>query len=350
MQKDWPAFRITFLLYAIVVLIPVNYYFASRSFQSMENDANIIHQLGVLNGNMQRLVKLAHDEQRDDLVANIDSTFSELDERFIHNSLNREYVEMFRAEEGYTLLYGCWDSLKSEMQSSQERSLLVKRSEQCWDIASDLTLTAEKMAEYKSEKMLNTLFLTLVLTMLAVVALIYFVRIYMKIQINRQAIRDTLTGLFNRKYFMEAIEKAQQMSYRHESTLSLLYLDIDHFRKINEELGKKSGDRLLAAAADLFNGFFRQSDTVCRLEGDDFVVIVPDAGLESATQLAERLIAEIQKHDFMLKMPVTVSVGVAQYHKGVASAELLEYAKNASKRAYSEGGNRVVVAEKRKGE
>jgi diguanylate cyclase (GGDEF)-like protein len=349
MQKDWPAFRITFLLYTIVVLIPVNYYFASRSFQSMENDASVIQQVGVLNGNIQRLVKLSPDEQREDLVANIDNAFGTLDERFIHDSLNREYVEMFRAEEGYELLYGCWDNLKTDLQSSRERGLVVKRSEQCWDIASDLALTAQKMAEFKSERMLNTLFLTLVLTTLVVVALIYFVRVYMKIQINKQAIRDTLTGLFNRKYFMEAIEKAQGMSHRHESPLSLLYLDIDEFRKLNEELGKKSGDRLLAATGDLLNGFFRKSDTVCRLKGDDFVVIVPDADLENAFQLAQRLIAVIRKHDFMLKKPVTMSVGVAQYQKGVESSVLLHHAEKASEQAYSEGGDRVVKAEKRGG-
>lgn len=349
MQKDWPAFRITVLLYMIVVLIPVNYYFASRSYQSMENDAYAIHQLGAINGGIQRLVKFAPDEKRDDLVANIDSAFGALDERYMNDSSNREYVEMFRAEEGYLLLQSCWEELKTQLRSPQEHAGLIDRSEQCWDVASDLTLTAEKMAEFKSEKMLNTLFLTLVLTTLVVVALIYFVRVYIKIQIEKHAIRDTLTGLFNRKYLMASLEKAQKMSLRHESPLSLLYLDIDHFKKINEKLGKKSGDRLLVAVGDLLNGFFRQSDIVCRLEGDAFVVVVPDAGLDAAFQTAERLAAEIGKHDFMAKMPVTMSIGIAQHHKGAASSVLIEDAQQASKQAYREGGNRVVSAESKKG-
>lgn len=130
-------------------------------------------------------------------------------------------------------------------------------------------------------------------------------------QLEDLAIRDQLTGLFNRHYLLSIIDKILQESSRHKYPLSLLVLDIDWFKRINDSLGHSYGDLVLQGLANLLKKSFRGSDTPVRYGGEEFIVLLPHCSLDDAYIRAENLrqqIMELKPAD----ISVTVSIGVSQ--------------------------------------
>ncbi|MBF0296172.1 MAG: diguanylate cyclase [Magnetococcales bacterium] len=130
------------------------------------------------------------------------------------------------------------------------------------------------------------------------------------------AIRDPLTGLGNRRLFTQLVEKAMAYCHRYQRTMAVMYLDLDHFKPINDTLGHDIGDLLLKEVAQRLKGALRETDVVFRLGGDEFAALLPEcAGGEMARQLGGRLIQEVSQ-PYRLKendCHVGVSVGVSLY-------------------------------------
>lgn len=132
-----------------------------------------------------------------------------------------------------------------------------------------------------------------------------------------QAVRDPLSGLFNRRYMEEVLARELQRSARHARPLSFLLLDIDHFKEFNEKHGHDAADALIRELARLLERSFRAEDIPCRYGGDEMVVIMPDTPLSGALKKAEALregVAKMRAHFLgTLLPPVTVQVGVSSY-------------------------------------
>lgn len=125
---------------------------------------------------------------------------------------------------------------------------------------------------------------------------------------------DVLTGLPNRRYALNRLEQEAAAALRANQPLSVLMLDLDHFKSVNDTLGHDVGDQVLAHAANLMRETARSNDIVCRLGGEEFLVIAPNTDGSTALLLAERIrnaIEENQLQGFVLRYPVTVSIGVA---------------------------------------
>jgi diguanylate cyclase (GGDEF)-like protein len=343
MKRDWSVLRITVLLYLIVILIPVNYIIAAQMFQSMDDDAYAIREIGFINGTIQRIVKSDENRGRNDLVGRVESAFSMVEDRFILKSENEAYVALFRADELYKQLNVCWRKLKSDIVQKRSDSVLYEQSERCWEIGNDVAVVMERLTEYKTQKLMNTLFITLAVTMLAVILLIYLVRVFIRVQISRQAIHDPVTGLYNKKYYREAIEQSCKLAKRRESPLSVLSLTIDNLHGIVKETGTKGKARLLGAFGDQLNGLFRQSDTICYLGEEGFAVITPDADIANAVMVSEKVRESIERHNFMAEESVTLSIGVSELKNDDTPESLMERAVRARKRAQEKGGNRVAA-------
>jgi diguanylate cyclase (GGDEF)-like protein len=132
----------------------------------------------------------------------------------------------------------------------------------------------------------------------------------------RSATRDALTGVSNRRLFSDRLESELAWHRRHEAPLSLLFVDIDHFKRINDTYGHARGDDVLRAVADLLEDVSREEDTVARWGGEEFVVLLRQTPSENARRVAERLRRFVSRFDFGLEgsrgdQRVTVSVGVA---------------------------------------
>jgi two-component system cell cycle response regulator len=165
---------------------------------------------------------------------------------------------------------------------------------------------------------------------------------------------DSLTGVYNRRYIdrrlLEEIGRARRQAYR----ISCMYIDIDHFKAVNDSVGHQGGDEVLREVAARIKAELRLSDALGRFGGEEFVVLLIDADLESATMVAQRIRASIADAPFKLSsgelLPISVSIGVATLDdferdhaiEGVAQ-QLVAHADSALYQAKESGRNRVVT-------
>jgi diguanylate cyclase (GGDEF)-like protein len=168
--------------------------------------------------------------------------------------------------------------------------------------------------------------------------------------LQQLSIHDPLTGLYNRRYMEEALERELRRAERKKSTVGVIMLDIDHFKAFNDGFGHAAGDDLLRALGSLVHARLRAGDIACRFGGEEFVLILPEASLEATREKAEELRAhvkamEVRSLDKRLG-PVSISLGIAIVpDHGRVREEVLRVADAALYRAKGEGRDRVVVAE-----
>jgi len=163
-----------------------------------------------------------------------------------------------------------------------------------------------------------------------------------------QSIRDPLTGLFNRRYMRESLERELRRAARNVRPLAVIMLDIDHFKRFNDTFGHEAGDVLLRALGSFLQRRTRGEDIGCRYGGDEFTLLLMDAPLEVARQRAEQL-REAFKHlntpyGEQILGPATLSAGVAVFPEhGSTGEDLLRAADQALYRAKAKGRDRVVI-------
>jgi len=160
------------------------------------------------------------------------------------------------------------------------------------------------------------------------------------------ALRDGLTKLFNKRYLMDRLDSELKFAVRHETSLSLLLLDIDHFKKINDTHGHLAGDAVLTNFARVLGHAVRNEDVVARFGGEEFAIILRAIGIEPAFQMAERLRKLVEQTSAMSSagpLKATVSIGVAGFPSSPVKLpdQLVEAADIALYRAKGEGRNCV---------
>jgi diguanylate cyclase (GGDEF)-like protein len=161
--------------------------------------------------------------------------------------------------------------------------------------------------------------------------------------LEHQAQTDSLTGLFNHRFFHDRLRAELNRASRARDTVSLLVMDIDDFKRINDIHGHGVGDQLLVSLAELTTATVRDSDVVCRLGGEEFAVIMPSCGTDAALGLARRLRAQLAETEFEPAGRVTVSVGIAQGPEDATNPRaLLACADAAMLTAKARGKDQVV--------
>jgi diguanylate cyclase (GGDEF)-like protein/PAS domain S-box-containing protein len=164
------------------------------------------------------------------------------------------------------------------------------------------------------------------------------------------SLQDSVTGLYNRRFMEEAIKLQILRAKRAHSPLSIVMMDIDHFKQINDGYGHDTGDAVLRGLADLLQRSIRQSDVACRFGGEEFILLLPDTPTEVAERRAEALRVAVEKmalqYDGKTLDQLTVSLGVATYpDNGLTLQALIKVADTALYNAKETGRNRVCLAE-----
>lgn len=172
--------------------------------------------------------------------------------------------------------------------------------------------------------------------------------LYLREKLQAQSIRDPLTGLFNRRYMEESLERELRRAARRNHPVSVLMVDMDHFKRFNDTFGHEAGDVLLKELARMLRQQVRGEDIVCRYGGEEFTVILPEAGLEAAVQRGEQLRRAAGllgvRHQGQELGPVTLSIGVASFPQhGATASLLLRGADQALYAAKASGRNRVTA-------
>lgn len=161
--------------------------------------------------------------------------------------------------------------------------------------------------------------------------------------LEQQAASDPLTGLANRRTLQTALEEEVRRAHRYRRPLSLLLIDIDHFKNINDQFGHAAGDQVLRALVEEMNRNTRHSDLLARFGGEEFVLLLPETGEEAAQELAE-LLRQRTANLHGLPCPITISIGCASLRDDEVPASLLERADQAMYRAKRGGRDQVVRA------
>ncbi len=164
-------------------------------------------------------------------------------------------------------------------------------------------------------------------------------------QLYQYSIRDGLTGLYNKKNLLETLDNEFQRCTRYDRQLTVMMMDLDHFKNINDTYGHLVGDRVLVMVADVLKSYFRTADFIARFGGEEFCVILPETPLASAHLTAERIrmaVSNIKLNDNGREVTVTISIGLSTFAKGMKSfTELIELADKQLYKAKEGGRNRV---------
>lgn len=165
--------------------------------------------------------------------------------------------------------------------------------------------------------------------------------------LRNQAIKDSLTGLYNRRYFTETIEKELARAHKLNTPLALLMLDIDHFKKLNDSFGHDAGDVALREFGHLLNEVTTQENVACRIGGEEFVLLLTDTNEQQAKEFCDNLLQRIRQLKVVSSGTnvgqITASIGCSQFPEDTKNAEILvSLADKALYRAKNSGRNQVV--------
>jgi diguanylate cyclase (GGDEF)-like protein len=173
-----------------------------------------------------------------------------------------------------------------------------------------------------------------------------------QMRLAESALQDPLTGLYNRRHLDERLGAELAAAQRHGRPVSLLMIDVDHFKEVNDEHGHLAGDEALKMVAFVLRGAVRKEDVLARYGGEEFVVVARETVLEGAHALAERIRRAVERSHcawqgrelgVTVSIGVTVSVGLTEFVQGRTDREMLEAADRALYLAKQGGRNRVVA-------
>jgi diguanylate cyclase (GGDEF)-like protein len=190
---------------------------------------------------------------------------------------------------------------------------------------------------------LTQLWFLVVLTVVINLSLVgnAFARLVTKIR--TLADRDSLTGLWTRRIIEQQLLNNARSSERHQSVFSILLIDLDYFKKINDQYGHQIGDQALLHASNCFKGALRDVDWLARYGGEEFLALLPDTAQAEAVTIAERLRQQLSTQPFAEApdLKLTASIGVASYHSGDNTEQLIALADQALYQAKARGRNQV---------
>ena len=166
-------------------------------------------------------------------------------------------------------------------------------------------------------------------------------------RVKLESITDSLTQLYTHGHFQEMLSHETALAERYGGEVSLIMMDIDHFKHFNDTYGHQTGDLVLASLAQSVKKQLRQSDRAFRYGGEEFAIVLPRTDMDGALVMAERVRSVIENMKIpsdQKKLHVTISLGVGQYDKGTNKKQLVEKTDQALYQAKLEGRNRVIAA------
>jgi len=168
--------------------------------------------------------------------------------------------------------------------------------------------------------------------------------------LSRQSIQDALSGLYNRRYMEESLQREIQRAARKRTQIGIIMADIDFFKKFNDTYGHAAGDAVITHVGRIFKQKFRGSDIVCRYGGEEFLVILPDSSVEDTCKRAEEMRQEIKKMEIVFQGQIlgsiTISMGIAAYPAhGSNLDDLIRTADVALYKAKQTGRDRIVTSD-----
>jgi GGDEF domain-containing protein len=237
------------LLFSVIFIV---FFGASSTISSVKkyvgNDAFVINRLGQIRGSMQRMSKLMIAKKDYSKVKKvIKNAFNDIDTKYLSQRLIQKYEHKINFIQNYTELKNYW----LKLQNSKETDDIITISEKCWDLADKTTTAAQKIAEIKKNDLIfliKNITIALISFIIVVILIVYFL---VKRGLEKDRITDKLTTLYNRFYLEEQITHHIDLYNRYTRKFSIIFLDIDFFKKINDTYGHEKGDDVLSGIANI---------------------------------------------------------------------------------------------------
>jgi diguanylate cyclase (GGDEF)-like protein len=169
--------------------------------------------------------------------------------------------------------------------------------------------------------------------------------IYLEKELEKQAHTDPLTGLYNRRRMLDFLVQQGKLAESGQTSLSVAFVDIDHFKKINDNHGHETGDQILRAVAEFVKRQLRKGDTLARWGGEEFLLLLPHTDLGGARILAEKICRTVAEHVFQIDgkdYAVTLTIGLCEHRNDYPIEESIKFADIALYRGKQAGRNRVM--------
>lgn len=297
MQKEWTSFRITILLYFILLILPLSFYFVHISFKTMQNDTKMAHQSSFLGSTIKYLAVNSTDQNNLKMIDDVDKILHETSLWVTQNNNSKLYIGSQTLSKDFSQLNSCWTSYKESL-STHNDTLIKQHGLQCYELANNMAIIIEKMVYLKQKKIINTFYGSLVLAMILILFVIYMVRIYIHRQMKKHTIYDHATKLFNKKYFLAELKISCARAIRHNHPLSIVSISIDNFAKGNKRYDNKTREHILKILGGLITSLTRVSDVACRYDENHFSILLPDTQEENALVLEKRIREALERHDF----------------------------------------------------
>jgi diguanylate cyclase (GGDEF)-like protein len=309
---------------------------------SITNDAMVINKLGTIRGSLQRVVKLElSDQQSDELINKIDLTLAEFKTEKIKlfDSSNDVMDAINDVENSWTKVKGTIYSFR-KIPSEENRLQLLMDSEDAWYKSNSMVFVSQTSSEHKVSKY-KLSFIAFFFNILLSLIIIFLIKRYVKDALEEMVNSDSLTGIYNRRFFTEFLHNEIIRSERYKKAFSLIMLDIDFFKNINDNYGHDVGDKILKELSGIIAQCIRKSDLFARVGGEEFAIVVPETDLEAAMQLAEKIRLKVEESIFTKDLKVTISLGLSPYLDKDDNNTIYKRADNALYKAKGNGRNRV---------
>ncbi|RJR18652.1 MAG: GGDEF domain-containing protein, partial [Nitrospiraceae bacterium] len=306
---------LTFVSFILFVIVFSNGLFIYSISERLKNDAKAVNDAGIVRGSIQRVTKLA--------LAGMDPSDKIREINSMLETLGREenrlegFLRSGRFNGIQKDLLQKWAQLQQGLEGldtdggPENRRRIVDLSEQCWEAANGLVFETQFISEIKLS-FLNYVFVIIGFNIAFVVISIFLIRKHVRNELEFLASHDPLTMLLNRYSYNIILRQDLNRTRRYHSNLSLLMIDIDHYKSVNDRFGHDSGDEVLKKIAQIIAGTVRSSDAVFRIGGEEFAVIVLNANMEQARQLSEKIREAVYSFDFDKVGKITVSIGFAE--------------------------------------
>jgi len=340
-MKTKVSLKIIFILVLLISTLPLGVYISLSSLSKLENDANTVNDIGYIRGSTQRLLQCRFNGNQKKIIKEIEVKFQEVDNDFI--SKHKGYLNISSFQTHYDQLKGCWKELKHVISESNSQEKIYLTGELCWNIADNTTNAATKIAEKKHDQIVITFFVigTVIFVLLSFTLFLIYTEVRNRLEIN--VLQDPLTKLYNRNHLLEQLQGRIKSFERSRRPFAILFIDIDHFKQINDSYGHNTGDDILKNFASLLQLTLRDEDIAFRYGGEEFVVLAKDADTSQAYKLAERVRKKVEAYDFKIDHPVSISLGVSEYSKDDTIDKLLTHADNAMYKAKNKGRNQTCT-------
>ena len=297
MQKEWSSFRITLLLYLVVLILPFSFYFVYTSFKTMQSDTRVVRQSSWVSGSMNNLAIDPAGKNNQQAIKAIDQALNEISLWTIKNNDSKLYIGAESISKDFSHVKTCWNSYKNDLSSQQ--------AIQCYNVTENLAVIIEKMVYLRQNKIINIFYVSLTLAMIFLLLVIYLIRVYIHIQMKKHAIHDHETKLFNKKYFLAELHSTFSRAQRHENPLSLIFISLNEFS--DKTYDKKTKRKLMQELGEVFNHVTRISDISCKYDENHFAILAPLTDRESAHILEGRLEKALKDHDFKVTPEIKFS-------------------------------------------